>query len=81
VKLRKLVTSATAVCGAAVVVVALAAPALAYPATVARYPTPASATQYSGAAFDTCTAPPVSALTGPSASTSAASIGTVPSPS
>jgi uncharacterized protein YraI len=39
-----------------------AAPAQAEPATTAAYPAGASATTYSGPAFDTCTAPPLSAI-------------------
>jgi hypothetical protein len=39
-----------------------AAPARAEPATVVTYPAGASATQYAGLAFDTCTAPPLAAI-------------------
>lgn len=41
---------------------ALAKPAAAGPATVARYQPGASATSYSGQAFDTCTAPPLASI-------------------
>ena len=40
-----------------------ARPALANPATAQRYPAGASATFYSGLAFDTCTAPPLTSIT------------------
>jgi uncharacterized protein YraI len=39
-----------------------AGPARAEPATAAAYPAGAAATQYSGRAFDTCTAPPLAAV-------------------
>jgi len=40
----------------------VAAPAAAGPATTVSYPAWASATRYSGLAFDTCTAPPLAAM-------------------
>jgi uncharacterized protein YraI len=43
-------------------------PARADPATVVAYPAGAAATQYSGLAFDTCTAPPLTAIQAWSAS-------------
>lgn len=58
--------AATAVAGAALVLAGLtglASPALANPATAARYPAGASATAYTGPAFDACTAPPLSTMT------------------
>jgi hypothetical protein len=53
-----------ALAGAAVVLVAavtvaVAGPAAAAPATTVSYPAWASATRYSGLAFDTCTAPSI----------------------
>lgn len=47
---------------AALITLALARPAVAEPATAVTYPAGASATQYSGLVFDTCTAPPVAAI-------------------
>jgi len=47
---------------------ASAPPAAAEPATVVPYPVGASATRYSGLAFDTCTAPPLTAIQAWSAS-------------
>lgn len=58
--------SAVAAAGALLVLFGLpglAAPAMANPATSARYTAGASATVYSGPAFDTCAAPPVSTVT------------------
>ncbi len=55
------VTAVTATVAAAAAML-LAAPALAAPAdpsTTVSYPAPASATSYSGLAFDACTAPPL----------------------
>jgi uncharacterized protein YraI len=46
----------------AVAVPAMAEPAMAEPATTVSYPAWASATRYSGLAFDTCTAPPLPAM-------------------
>ena len=46
----------------ALAALAVAVPAVADPATVVAYPAGASATQYSGLAFDTCTAPPLAAI-------------------
>jgi hypothetical protein len=46
----------------AAVLLGLAAPTLAEPATTVNYPAGASATLYSGLAFDTCTAPPLTAI-------------------
>src|SRR5262245_26529418 len=53
-----------ALAGAAAMVAAaaVAAPAAAAPATTVSYPAWASATRYSGLAFDTCTAPPLAAM-------------------
>jgi uncharacterized protein YraI len=48
--------------GAALLLAAAGPSALANPATSARYQAGASATVYSGAAFDTCTAPPLSTI-------------------
>jgi uncharacterized protein YraI len=47
---------------AALAVAAIAPPALAQPATTVAYPAWASATRYTGQAFDTCTAPPVATM-------------------
>ncbi len=47
---------------AAALLLGLAAPALAEPATTVNYTAGASATRYSGLAFDTCTAPPLTAI-------------------
>jgi uncharacterized protein YraI len=47
---------------AASLLLGVAAPALAEPATTAGYSAGASATTYSGPAFDTCTAPPLNAI-------------------
>jgi uncharacterized protein YraI len=47
---------------AAAVLLGLAAPARAEPATTVNYTAGASATLYSGLAFDTCTAPPLTAI-------------------
>jgi uncharacterized protein YraI len=62
-----------ALAGGAVVFLALtlavpAVPAMAEPATTVSYPAGAAATQYSGLAFDTCTAPPLAAIQAWSAS-------------
>jgi len=57
--------SAVTGCAVAIITVALAlpaAPAMAEPATAVAYPAGAAATQYSGLAFDTCTAPPLAAI-------------------
>lgn len=54
-------TIATASAG--LIVLALGGIAMANPATSARYPGGASATAYTGPAFDTCTAPPLSTMT------------------
>ncbi len=43
-------------------VAAVASPAMAEPATTVAYPAWASATMYTGQAFDTCTAPPVTTM-------------------
>jgi uncharacterized protein YraI len=48
--------------GAAALLLGLAAPALAEPATTVNYSAGATATRYSGLAFDTCTAPPLTAI-------------------
>ena len=47
---------------AAALLLGLAGPALAEPATTVNYTAGASATRYSGLAFDTCTAPPLAAI-------------------
>ena len=52
----------SAVALAALAVAGPAVPAVADPATAVAYPAGASATQYSGLAFDTCTAPPLAAI-------------------
>ena len=58
-----LVGGAVALAALTVAVPATAAvAAVANPATVTAYPAGASATQYSGPAFDTCTAPPLAAI-------------------
>jgi len=49
--------------GAVLLMIAPAVPAAANPATAARYAGGASATTYTGQAFDTCTAPPLSTMT------------------
>ncbi len=54
---RSLVISA-----AVLAVAVVASPALAEPATTVAYPAWASATLYTGQAFDTCTAPPVTTM-------------------
>jgi uncharacterized protein YraI len=64
---RFLVLSAVGVLSAATTL-ASAPPAAAEPATVVPYPAGASATRYSGLAFDTCTAPPLTAIQAWSAS-------------
>lgn len=46
----------------ALAALAVAVPAVADPATSVAYPAGASASQYSGLAFDTCTAPPLAAI-------------------
>lgn len=53
---------ALASCAAVLAAVSVASPALAEPATSVAYPAWASATLYTGSAFDTCTAPPLSAI-------------------
>jgi uncharacterized protein YraI len=63
---RRWVTAA--VIAACWLTVVIASPAAAEPATGVTYPTGATATAYSGLAFDACTAPPVSAITAWSAS-------------
>ena len=47
---------------AALVPLAVSAPAGAQPATTASYPAWSTATRYTGLAFDTCTAPPLSSV-------------------
>src|SRR5271166_2042568 len=42
--------------------IAVASPAMAEPATSVAYPAWASATMYTGPAFDTCTAPPLTTM-------------------
>ena len=54
--------SAVAGGAVAVITIGLALPAGAEPATAVAYPAGAAATQYSGLAFDTCTAPPLAAI-------------------
>ncbi|MFI6283509.1 glycoside hydrolase domain-containing protein [Streptomyces sp. NPDC051018] len=61
------VASTAGLLGAAAVL-ALAPSAAAEPATPVAYPTGATATRYSGLAFDTCTAPPLTAIRAWSAS-------------
>jgi uncharacterized protein YraI len=56
--LRILAVALAAVC----LLLSSATPSLAEPATTVNYPASASATSYSGLAFDTCTAPPLSAI-------------------
>ncbi|MEU9008415.1 glycoside hydrolase domain-containing protein [Streptomyces sp. NPDC048479] len=56
-----LVLAAAGVLGAGAAL-AFAPPVAAEPATPVAYPAGASATRYSGLAFDTCTAPPLSAI-------------------
>ncbi|MFC4610080.1 glycoside hydrolase domain-containing protein [Streptomyces maoxianensis] len=58
---RFLVLAAVGVLSAATAL-ASAPPAAAEPATAVPYPVGASATRYSGLAFDTCTAPPLTAM-------------------
>ncbi|MHB1593288.1 MAG: glycoside hydrolase domain-containing protein [Streptosporangiaceae bacterium] len=53
---------ALAVAAGVLIAGVLAGPALAAPATSVAYPAWASATRYSGLAFDTCTAPPLAAM-------------------
>ena len=72
----------------AAVAVAVAAPAAAEPATTVRYPAWASATSYTGLAFDACTAPSIADMrrgrrrhTTPLGSTWAGRTAPVPSPS
>ena len=57
-------TLSMAVAGGATTLALLAAasPAAAQPATTVSYPAWSSATRYVGAAFDTCTAPPLASL-------------------
>ncbi|MCX4822599.1 DUF1906 domain-containing protein [Streptomyces sp. NBC_01142] len=64
---RFLVFSAAGVLGAGTALT-FAPPAAAEPATAVAYPAGASATRYSGLAFDTCTAPPLTAIKAWSAS-------------
>lgn len=59
---RSFITAAAVAVGAAVMAAVPAIPAAANPATAARYAGGASATVYSGPAFDTCTAPPLSTI-------------------
>lgn len=73
---------------AVVTALVLAPAAVAEPATSAGYPSGATATRYSGLAFDACTAPPLTTMqawgasrTVRSACTSAASTAPAPSPS
>ncbi|MGZ0152179.1 hypothetical protein ACXJJ3_34335 [Kribbella sp. WER1] len=77
----KLLTAAAA---AALVLPSI--PAAAAPTTPLTYPAGSTATRFTGLAFDTCTAPPLTAMTAWKASpykgsgcTSAASTGRVPS--
>ncbi|WP_327684632.1 glycoside hydrolase domain-containing protein [Streptomyces sp. NBC_00467] len=65
---RRLCVLPTAGALVAGTVLAFAPSAAAEPATPAAYPAGASATRYSGLAFDTCTAPPLSAIQAWSAS-------------
>lgn len=58
----RLARRALAVTAAALAAVTVASPAIAQPATPVSYPAWASATQYTGPAFDTCTAPPLAAM-------------------
>jgi uncharacterized protein YraI len=62
------VTGGTVLVTSALLLVLVASPALANPATAARYQPGASATSYAGQAFDTCTAPPLTAIAAWSAS-------------
>ncbi|MFF3456316.1 glycoside hydrolase domain-containing protein [Streptomyces sp. NPDC002730] len=64
---RFLVLAAAGVLGAGAAL-AFAPPVAAEPSTPVAYPAGASATRYSGLAFDTCTAPPLSAIQAWSAS-------------
>jgi len=65
---NRLWRSAAAIAAAPFAAVIIAGPALAEPATTVAYPTWASATRYTGLAFDTCTAPPLPAMQAWSAS-------------
>jgi uncharacterized protein YraI len=51
-----------AISAALLAVMAVAVPAIAEPATTVAYPAWASATRYTGQAFDTCTAPPLATM-------------------
>src|SRR6266481_4623044 len=59
---RYLVSSVAIVGVATVLALGSVTPALANPATTARYAPGASATAYTGRAFDTCTAPPLATI-------------------
>lgn len=59
---NRLLRAAVAVATAALVAVGVAGPATAEPATAVTYPAWASATRYTGLAFDTCTAPALDLL-------------------
>jgi len=59
----RVLIAGVAAAGAALALLGIAAPAMAEPATTVRYGTEATATTYLGAAFDTCTAPPLSTIT------------------
>ncbi|MGO8956288.1 MAG: glycoside hydrolase domain-containing protein [Streptosporangiaceae bacterium] len=60
---RWFVRTTVATASATLIVIGLGGVAVANPATAARYPSGASATSYTGPAFDTCTAPPLSTMT------------------
>jgi uncharacterized protein YraI len=53
---------ATVISATVLAAITIASPAKAEPATSVAYPAWASATRYTGQAFDTCTAPPLSAM-------------------
>lgn len=59
---NRLLTLAAAASLAALVPLAVSAPAGAQPATAASYPAWSTATRYTGLAFDACTAPPLSSV-------------------
>lgn len=61
-KRRWLVRATVAIASGGLLALVLGGVAAANPATAARYPGGASATTYTGPAFDTCTAPPLSTM-------------------
>ncbi|MHB9857793.1 glycoside hydrolase domain-containing protein [Streptomyces sp. YIM S03343] len=61
-RLRRLLAASSACVLGGAAALAVAPPAAAEPATPAGYPSSATATRYSGLAFDACTAPPLSTI-------------------